>query len=260
MTEETNASESEVQLTPVEASVLLSGAEWDPKLLATTLAQEWEITVPEKDLPADASESLVFEAEGAVIAVKLFEEPLPAEMARMHAAMNPLWPQAGAMAQLHRAHLAVAAIPKSASLVEAAQVLVKVVSSLCNQPSALAIDTGSTILGTDGYREGATVMKGGELPLFNLVTFAIAKADETNFVAFTMGMSFLGHNELEISPTAEKPEVIQEFLYTVASYTLKTGKGLRDGQILGLHPEKAQAVRYAESSMIPGLKTMQITL
>ena len=87
-----------------------------------------------------------------------------------------------------------------------------------------------------------------------------AKADETNFVAFTMGMSFLGHNELEISPTAEKPEVIQEFLYTVASYTLKTGKGLRDGQILGLHPEKAQAVRYAESSMIPGLKTMQITL
>ena len=247
MTEETNASESEVQITPVEASVLLSGAEWDPKLLATTLAREWEITVPEKDLPADA-------------AVKLFEEPLPAEMARMHAAMNPLWPQAGAMAQLHRAHLAVAAIPKTASLVEAAQVLVKVVSSLCNQPSALAIDTGSTILGTDGYREGATVMKGGELPLFNLVTFAIAKADETNFVAFTMGMSFLGHNELEISPTAEKPEVIQEFLYTVASYTLKTGKGLRDGQILGLHPEKAQAVRYAESSMIPGLKTMQITL
>ena len=235
MTEETNASESEVQITPVEASVLLSGAEWDPKLLATTLAQEWEITVPEKDLPADASESLVFEAEGAVIAVKLFEEPLPAEMARMHAAMNPLWPQAGAMAQLHRAHLAVAAIPKSASLVEAAQLLVKVVSSLCNQPSALAIDTGSTILGTDGYREGAAVMKGGELPLFNLVTFAIAR-------------------------TAEKPEVIQEFLYTVASYTLKTGKGLRDGQILGLHPEKAQAVRYAESSMIPGLKTMQITL
>ena len=174
--------------------------------------------------------------------------------------MNPLWPQAGAMAQLHRAHLAVAAIPKTASLVEAAQVLVKVVSSLCNQPSALAIDTGSTILGTDGYREGATVMKGGELPLFNLVTFAIAKADETNFVAFTMGMSFLGHNELEIAPTAEKPEVIQEFLYTVASYTLKTGKGLRDGQILGLHPEKAQTVRYAESSMIPGLKTMQITL
>ena len=136
----------------------------------------------------------------------------------------------------------------------------RMVSSLCNQPSALAIDTDSTILGTDGYREGATVMKGGELPLFNLVTFAIAKADETNFVAFTMGMSFLGHNELEISPTAEKPEVIQEFLYTVASYTLKTGKGLRDGQILGLHPEKAQAVRYAESSMIPGLKTMQITL
>ena len=42
MTEETNASESEVQITPVEASVLLSGAEWDPKLLATTLAQECE--------------------------------------------------------------------------------------------------------------------------------------------------------------------------------------------------------------------------
>ena len=102
MTEETNASESEVQITPVEASVLLSGAEWDPKLLATTLAQEWEITVPEKDLPADASESLVFEAEGAVIAVKLFEEPLPAEMARMHAAMNPLWPQAGALGPCHR--------------------------------------------------------------------------------------------------------------------------------------------------------------
>ena len=82
MTEETNASESEIQITPVEASVLLSGAEWDPKLLATTLAQEWEITVPEKDLPADASESLVFEAEGAVIAVKLFEEPLPADPVR----------------------------------------------------------------------------------------------------------------------------------------------------------------------------------
>ena len=114
MTEETNASESEVQITPVEASVLLSGAEWDPKLLATTLAQEWEITVPEKDLPADASESLVFEAEGAVIAVKLFEEPLPAEMARMHAAMNPLWPQAGAMAQLHRAQMCIRDRPETA--------------------------------------------------------------------------------------------------------------------------------------------------
>ena len=260
MTEENRASESDVQITPVEASILLSGPEWDPTLFAKTLAEEWEITVPEADMPADASDSIVFETDGVVVALKLFEEPLPAEMARMHAAMNPLWPQAGAMAQLHRAHLAVAAIPKSATIVEAAQTLVKIAASLCNQPSALAVDTGSTILGTDGYREGAAVMKGGELPLFNLVTFAIAKAEDERFVAFTMGMSFLGHHELEISPTAEKPEVIQEFLYTVASYTLKTGKGLRDGQILGLHPEKAQPVRYAESSMIPGLKTMQITL
>lgn len=260
MTEENRAPESDVQITPVEASILLSGPEWDPKLFAKTLAEEWEITVPEADLPADASGSLVFETEGVVVALKRFEEPLPAEMARMHAAMNPLWPQAGAMAQLLRAHLAVAAIPKAATIVEAAELLVKIAASLCNQPSALAVDTGSTILGTDGYREGAAVMKAGELPLFNLVTFAIAKAEDERFVAFTMGMSFLGHHELEISPTAEKPEVIQEFLYTVASYTLKTGKGLRDGQILGLHPEKAQPVRYAESSMIPGLKTMQITL
>ena len=260
MTEETQASESDVQITPVEASVLLSSDEWDPVLFAKTLSDEWEIKIPEEDMPADPTDSLVFEVDGVVIAVKLFDEPLPSEMARMHAAMNPLWPQAGAMAQLHRAHIALAAIPKTATVVEAAQTLVKAAASLCSQPSALAIDTGSTILGTDGYREGACVMKGGELPLFNLVTFAIAKADDTHFVAFTMGMSFLGHHELEINPTSEKPEVIQEFLYTVASYTLKTGKGLRDGQILGLHPENAKPVCYAESTMIPGLKTMHITL
>ncbi len=216
--------ESAVQITPVEASVLLSAAEWDPALFVKTLAEDWEVTVPEKDVPASPEDSLVFEHEGVVIAIKLFNEPLPAEMTRMHAAMNPLWPQAkdvpaspedslvfehegvviaiklfneplpaemtrmhaamnplwpqaGAIAQLHRAHLAVAAIPKTASLLDAAQMLVKVAAALCLQPSALAIDNGSTIIGTDGYREGAVVMKGGELPLFNLVTFAIAKAD-----------------------------------------------------------------------------------
>ena len=252
--------ESDIQITPVEASVLLSSAEWDPALFVKTLQEDWEIVVPEKDVPASLDEALVFEEEGVVIAIKRFEEPLPAEMVRMHAAMNPLWPQAGAMGQLHRAHLAVAAIPKTASLMDAAQMLVKVVAALCTQPSALAIDNGSTILGPDGYREGAVVMKGGELPLFNLVTFAIAKADEERFVAFTMGMSYLLQRELEILPTTQKPEVLQEFLFTVASYTLKTGKGLSDGQILGLRPETGKPVKLADSGLIPGMQTLQITL
>ncbi len=252
--------ESAMQITPIEASVLLSAAEWDPALFVKTLAEDWEITVPEKDVPATPEDSLVFEHEGVVIAIKLFNEPLPAEMTRMHAAMNPLWPQAGAIAQLHRAHLAVAAIPKTAGLLDAAQMLVKVASALCVQPSALAIDNGSTIIGTDGYREGAVVMKGGELPLFNLVTFAIAKADETHFIAFTMGMSYLLQRELEILPTTQKPETIQEFLFTVASYTVKTGRGVEDGQILGLRPETGKPVKLADSQLIPGMQTLQITL
>ncbi len=82
--------ESAVQITPVEASVLLSAAEWDPALFVKTLAEDWEVTVPEKDVPASPEDSLVFEHEGVVIAIKLFNEPLPAEMTRMHAAMNPL--------------------------------------------------------------------------------------------------------------------------------------------------------------------------
>ena len=245
---------------PVEGHVLLASTDWSPAQFAEDMKAEWEIEVPASEIPASKDEAFVFEAEGAVVAVKVFDEPLPADMMKMHASLNPLWPQAAAIAQLHRAHLACAVIPKSVNTVAAASLLVKVMAVLTKQSSALAVDNGSTVIGPDGYREGAVVMKMGELPLFNLVTFAIARADEERLLGCTMGMSLLGHRELEILPVAAKPEVVQEFLYTVASWALKTGRDVKPGDLLGLDPQQRKPVTLKPSSLIPGLETLQITL
>ncbi|MBP3439367.1 MAG: DUF4261 domain-containing protein [Sutterella sp.] len=245
---------------PVEGHVLTASAEWSPEAFAAEMKTEWEIDVPASEFPKSADDALVFEAEGAVVAVKAFDEPLPAEMMKMHASLNPLWPQAGAIAQLHRAHLACAVIPKTCGTVESASLLVKILSSLTRQPSALAVDNGSTVIGPEGYREGASVMKAGELPLFNLVTFAIARTEGGKLLGCTMGLSLLGHRELEIEPCEAAPEVVQEFLYTVASWALKTGRDVKPGDLLGLDPQNRHPVVLAPSSVIPGLETLRITL
>ena len=76
----------------------------------------------------------------------------------------------------------------------------------------------------------------------------------------TMGLSLLGHRELEIEPCEAAPEVVQEFLYTVASWALKTGRDVKPGDLLGLDPQNRHPVVLAPSDVIPGLETLRITL
>ncbi len=245
---------------PLEGAVLLSDAAWDAALFAKTLQEDWEIEVPAEALPAQPGDALVFETAGSVIAVKCFDEPLPAEVVQSHAAMNPFWQQAGTMAKLHRAHLAVAALPKTATTMENAATIVRVLAALALQPGALAVDNGSALLGTDGYREGACVMKGGEFPIFNLVTFAVAREDEERCVGCTMGLTMLGFDEIEVLPVKTAPETLQEFLFTVVSWVLKTGQSLKEGTMLGLDPANRRPVKKAPSRLIPGIETMQAEL
>ncbi len=258
MTDSADKQEPQLEAHPLEGVVLLSEAKWDAEAFLAGMKEVWdfELTPDHKDPDAP----IVFEFGGSVVAIKLMAEKLDAEVAASHAAMNPMWKEAGMMAKLHQAYIAVLAIPKSCSAMDNAAMIVKVLDVLSRQENAMAVDNGSTLLGPDGYREGASVMKHGELPIFNLVTFAIAREDEEKCVGVTMGMTMLGHRELEVLPVKAAPDTVQEFLYTIVEWSLKSGKEVEVGALLGLNPQNRHPVKLAESRLIPGLETLQIEL
>lgn len=258
MTDSADNQEAALEAHPLEGVVLLSEAHWDAKAFIAGMKEVWgfELTPDHEDPNAP----LVFEFGGSVVAIKLMDEKLDPKVAASHASMNPMWKEAAMMAKLHQAYIAVLAIPKSCSSMDNAAMIVKVLDVLSRQDNAMAVDNGSTLIGPDGYREGASVMKHGELPIFNLVTFAIAREGEEKCVGVTMGMTMLGHRELEILPVKSAPDTVQEFLYTVVEWSLKSGKEVEEGAMLGLNPQNRHPVKLAESHLIPGLETLQIEL
>ncbi len=258
MTESADNQKTQPEAHPLEGVVLLSEAQWDAKAFIDGMKDIWGFDL-QVEAPVDDS-PLVFEFGGSVVAVKLMREKLDAQVAAAHASMNPVWKEAGMMAKLHQAYLAVLAIPKTCTSMDNAAMIVKVLDVLSRQENAMAVDNGSTILGLDGYREGASVMKHGELPIFNLVTFAVAREDEEKCVGVTMGMTMLGFNELEVLPVKAAPNTVQEFLYTIVEWSLKSGRSVEVGAMLGLNPQNRHPVTLADSRLIPGLQTLQIEL
>ncbi|MFU0842611.1 MAG: hypothetical protein ACFWTZ_08420 [Burkholderia sp.] len=239
------------------SAVLLAEPGFDAEAFAKAFENDWGRKVTfKKDA---ASGAAVFDLESALLAVEPKEGPAPD--AEQHAATNPAWSQGAMMAGLAKAHLTVAAFRRpEASPLEAATDLVKATATLSRLPKCLAIDTGSTLLSPDAYRDGASVAeeKGG-LPLFCLVSFVVAGEPDGRFSAVTLGLSAFLRREIEVLPSEQPPEKIREFLLTVAEWEIRSEKDVAEGTPLGLGDKRTPAAAGA-SRFVEGLETLQVTL
>lgn len=250
------AAEAAPRASVFSAAVLLAEPGFDAAAFAKAFESDWGRPVAyKKDETAGAA---VFELESALLAVEPKDGPAPG--AAQHAATNPAWTQGAMMAGLAKAHLAAAAFrrPEATPLAAAAD-LVKAAATLSRLPACLAVDTGSTLLSPDAYRDGASVAEAGGLPLFCLVSFVVAAEPDGRFSAVTLGLSAFLRREIEVLPTEQPPEKIREFLLTVAEWEIRSERDVAAGTPLGLGEKRTPAALGA-SRFVEGLETLQVTL
>lgn len=233
---------------PFVAFVLLERAAWDPERFKADLLADWDI--PCGDAAGD-TDSLVFQAGSAMVAVSLMAYPVPDGEAEKNAANNYLWPQAVEVTRTHKAHILVAVLDREASPVDTALLETKVAAVCLKQPGALGVYATGTVHPADFYREAADVIREGELPILDWVHFGLYRT-EKGTSAYTYGMKTFGKDEMEILDSSAQPSELRDMLFDFAYYVLGSDVTLRDGETIGFTAEQKLPITRSPGVSVDG--------
>lgn len=220
---------------PMMNHVLLTLPAWEPARLAADLLTTWHIN--SGPIPSDMNEPWLFHANGSLVVIGLERHPVPDGIATHAAANSPDWPDAKEVAQSHLAHLAVAVIAETASLVENARTAMKVLASLCEDPSVRAISAAGRLFAPEVYRRGALMMQGNEraFPIFNVVGFGLwRRSEESPLSGFTIGLDHFGVPEVEVIEGNLGPRETQSILVAAAVHQIESGRAFAEGETVTL--------------------------
>lgn len=279
LTEEHSAAEQRNYVGSFCGFVLLQQASYDLTALAERLAQRWGI-VPQRGAddaivveggqegdwldqllaeetvdiltePEIADGNLVFDVDGAMIAVGYMPAPVPEGEAERFAANNCFWPGAVEAAASHRAHLMVAVLPRDMEPLEAGKTYVKLISSCLEDENAIGVYTSGTVLEPAFYQKGTAAMEQGELPILNWLYFGVYEKEQ-GYGAYTIGMDAFGKDELEILASRHTPEELRKFLFDVAYYVLEGDITLKDGETIGFSEEQRLPMKRGDGVAVEG--------
>ena len=216
------------------AFVLLREPRWDSDRFRQDLRDDWGVPcMTSEKQDEDGGSTLVFDVEEMTAAVSLFPAPVPRGEAVENARRNYMWPEAEEAAKAHQGHLLVSVMAREASPDQAARLQVKLVCAACRQAGVLGVYANGTVYEPDFYREAASMMEEGELPLLNLVWVGLYRSEE-GVGAYTDGMRSFGRDEMEILPVEEEPGTLRGTLLDISSYLLEADVTLHDGETIGM--------------------------
>lgn len=232
--------------------VLLSEVEWDKEQLICDLKEEWDIDATEDDDDEVSDDTLVFQIGDMIAAASLMQAPVPDGEAEENAESNYMWPEAVNVAKAHKAHIMVGVTGKEASLVERAELYVKLAACCCRQKRATGIYTSGTVFEPSFFYKFADMMKDGEFPIFNLIWFGLYRS-ERGVCGYTYGMGCFGKDEMEVLDADAEPSDVQGFLSSMAAYVIEYDVTLKDGETIGFSAEDKHAITRSEGAALPGM-------
>lgn len=252
--------------------VLLEDASWDKEAFMKTLKEDWQIEDEGKEntdgnnsesCESDITDedgkdsedrdvdSVIFNYHGAMVSVALMPGPIPEGEAEYHAGSNYLWKDAVVTSKKHKAHLIVMVLKMGMPVMEAGELLAKVVSTCCKQKNVLGVYTNDTVFMPEMYIDFAEVMKEDMFPIFNLVWLGLYRGKK-GMCAYTVGLANFGYDEIEILESAATPQQLRDFLTSISLYVIQDNVVLRDGETIGFTADEKLPITKSKGVAVEG--------
>ena len=235
-------------------SVLLSKAEWDKEQFIKDLQNEWGIVDEEldekDDNDEDNSDAVVMRVGDMMLVATLFKNHIPNNEAEINAENNYMWPEAVDVAKNHKAHIMVAVLGEDEKLLERGKLFTKVMAACCKQKYATGVFTSGVVFSPRFYEGFAGMIKENELPIFNWIWFGLYRSEE-GLNGYTYGMDVFGKEEMEVLNADAEPEVLRDFLASLASYVLACDVTLQDGETIGFSADDKHTITRSPGVSLP---------
>lgn len=230
---------------------LLSEPRLDKEKFFADLKADWDIDVPDDPEPED--DVIYADVNGYRVVVGLMPAPVPDGEAEYWAKGNYMWQDAVEVAASHKAHAIIAILGKEDDLIEKGKLFVKAVCAIMKQETAVAFYNEGAVFPPKMYLDFAGLMSDGHVPVLNLVWLGIFSDGKQSGV-YTYGMRRMGKEEMEVYIEADKADFneLREFMLTIASYVLKTGATLRDGETIGFTEEQKLPITLSKGVAVDG--------
>lgn len=193
------------------------------------------------------------DVEGLRAVVGLIEAPVPNGEAEYWAQGNYMWKDGVEIVKTHKAQLIVCIMGDSPDILAKGKLYVKLASSALKQENALALYNEGAVFPPDMYIAFCEPMKGGALPILNLVWFGIYGNDKQIGV-YTYGMRRFGKQEMEVYVPRENADLnnIRAFLLDIADYVLSGNVTLKDGETIGFTAEQKLPITLSKGIAVDG--------
>ena len=235
-------------------SVLLSKAEWDKEQFIKDLQNEWGIVDEEldekDDNDEDNSDAVVMRVGDMMLVATLFKNHIPNNEAEINAENNYMWPEAVDVAKNHKAHIMVAVLGEDEKLLERGKLFTKVMAACCKQKYVIGVFTSGVVFSPRFYEGFAGMIKENELPIFNWIWFGLYRSEE-GLNGYTYGMDVFGKEEMEVLNADAEPEVLRDFLASLASYVLACDVTLQDGETIGFSADDKHTITRSPGVSLP---------
>lgn len=233
--------------------VLLARPEFSAKQYVKNLKADWDMDIPETDV-GEENGSVVTMIDGMMVYVAL--SPLPVEdgRAERQAQTNYLWPEAAENAKAHKAYVSVAVQHHGHEPLDAANLAVKLTSTVLKQAASMGVLTAGTFMSPEFYQTNAeSDCRQGLRPVMNLVYFGLyPHEDGESMNGYTFGLAKLGAREVEIIHSLREPQDIFNMLVTAATYMLQYHVHLKDGDTIGRQEGESFAITFGKGRAVDG--------
>lgn len=246
-------------MTVMISMVLLSE---EKPLPIARIEQEIRSRYPELNLRSsdDADAAPAFELEKGQLILGAMPAPVPWTDLEGPCATSILWKSAAEEVKAHRAHIIVTVL-SDLDPVEKSYLLTQCTAAVlaaCDAATGVYWGNATLVVPKNIFVEFAEKVLPHGPPLDIWVDFRVGWKTNTTSAGFTQGMEALGHMEMEILESPEKPAQLRQRLQDLASYLLQNGAVIRDGDTVGQDAnEKIRAV-YSKSTFGSARQVMSL--
>jgi hypothetical protein len=224
-----------------------------PQLSADAIQRDLKATWPSLPALGKAEKkdiTLAFSVGEASVILGLMPAPIPWSDLQGPCATSWLWPEAASVLKQHRNHLIVTVMGDENPLNRAKLLSMATASILATCPQAVGVYWGDAtlVISPKLFREFATQMLPGGLPLYIWIDFRIGRNESGGCSGFTTGMKAFGHMELETLNSPEPPGELRERFFGLACYLIENGPVIRDGDTVGEDANERIKISYSLSA------------
>jgi hypothetical protein len=171
------------------------------------------------------------------------------------------WPEAADAVAQHQSHVIVHASSSELDPLTLRLLVTRLAAAVVATGNGLGVYVGDACMvrSAEDFAEQAQAASSEAFPLLLWVSFNLV-SDAPGWSAYTMGLTALGHLELEAHHSALTPPQLLGRLADAAYYQLSSGRVLRDGDTFGASASERIRVRHRTSEFLPDVTVAVLDL